>query len=400
MPPQTKIGIVFHAYQPEPQQEHIRQQIFKESYKPIVDFIKENPWVFVSIDITRSIAERWPQDFIDSVKMIYNRGQIEFFNVAAYHTLFPFMPDHAAKRQLELNRESYLNYFGVKSKIKGVFLPELAFSQRIVNPINETGHSFIIADDGPFVYQRSFLPSHLRAPQNWIPTINGCAVFLRSREWSQKVADRRYHCGECFARDLVAGQKQWREACGNDSDSYIILAWDWETNGHHHKDAVNNFIKPFYCEIARQNNECEICSLEQICGHFPQIPYESMPDGSWSTNTEDMKFGTPFPLWNHPFNPFHRAWNEFKEIVFSIVPSTNPPAELQYWLDRAFSSCAPWWAAKNDKEQRQIASWWFPHFTRIIKLLSEMRFPAEREKEKEAIINNLNELYKMMQNAI
>lgn len=83
--------------------------------------------------------------------------------------------------------------------------------------------------------------------------------------------DREVSSGGEFLREMLAGQREWRAKCGNNGNSYIILALDIETFGHHHKGAVEKFLIPFWEETRRLKNECEIVPLRYIFEEFSKI---------------------------------------------------------------------------------------------------------------------------------
>jgi len=356
------INFELHAYQPPTQLSKVLAEIYDTSYKPVIKLIENHKNISISLDITKSLFEKLPEEFAKRIKSLFFKKQIELINTSAYHYLLPLMPERVTKRQLALNKESLWTYFGAIPT--GLFPPELAFFPPLASIAKETGHDWLMADDELFVQRKIHLPEEKRTPQSWIPLLHDCGIMLRSRKWSNRVSFGQYKNGADFADELIEGQKQWQKKLNNSSDSYIILAIDFETFGHHPpKDSIERFFLPFFAEIIKREKECKISPLNFIFNHFPkyQISEWEMPSGSWST--DDLN--NPFPLWNHPDNRFHQLWNEFINIVFAVTSEKTDP-ELQSLLDKAFYSCTPWQFARNEKG---IASWCLPLFLRIIELL-------------------------------
>ncbi|MBU6415152.1 hypothetical protein KGQ34_02845, partial [Patescibacteria group bacterium] len=252
-----------------------------------------------------------------------------------------------------------------------------------------------VADDETFRYQRLALPDAEQVPQNWIPMIDDCGILLRSRHWSNMISDMRFpdHApfrGDMYLSRLLEGQRAWRNAVGNIGDSYLILAVDGETFGHHHKNAFADFLVPFFEEAQKRTAECRIVSLNDIFFSFKKIdmPREFLPEGSWSTSHEDMQNGIPYPLWAHPHNPFHVAWNKFFQHAFAYCGVHADDLQLQELMDSAFYSCSPWWATRDNPNDRKIAGWCLPMFKRIMELASQ------------EVRQELVESYRAMQNFI
>lgn len=361
------LGFHLHAYQPPTQSQAVIDQIFTESYDPVIRAVEENPEIFLSLDITKSLGERLPNDFLERVKTLYDKKKIVLVNTAAYHYLLPLCPDWIIKKQLDLNDYFLRDEFLQNGEMSGIFLPELAFAPGILPAIKTAGFKWVLADDAPFAWKRSRLPAKFRTPLDWVVWMRGRGILLRSSFWSEKIARGEYKDGNKFAEEMLTEHKRWRLVCNNYEDSYLILAVDFETFGHHHKGAIENFLVPFFKTITDLKIECRSVSLTKIFNHFPKVP-SYLPAGSWATSQEDLEQNIPYPLWNHPTNPFHQAWNEFMKLVFALS-SKNPEPQLGALLDQSFYSCSPWWAAHEGKDAREIAGWCLPKFKEIIDLL-------------------------------
>ncbi|MDP3770182.1 MAG: hypothetical protein U1A25_02010 [Candidatus Sungbacteria bacterium] len=365
------IGFHLHAYQPPTQRREVLDRIFQESYLPVIEVLENNDSAHLSLDIARSLGERLSVNFLDRIRALYNAGKIELVNTPAYHYLLPFVPDHILLRQLQLNEQFYQQYFmGPDDYLFGVFPPELACSPHTADSIKNAHYSWMMCDDEPCLFGRRHLSEHFRAPLNYIPLHNKTKMLLRSRMWSNHISHmREYSDGARFVRDLIEGQYQWSRAAGVDSDTYCILAVDFETFGHHHTNAIERFLIPFFKEIKKRDKECHLSTLTQISLIFLKQPVDNIfPQGSWSTSHADIARYIHYPLWNNPDNTFHRLWNEFMQLAFSAAERTDTESnpELTYLLDTAFYSCTPWQYSHGNYE---IASWCLPAFSRIVDLL-------------------------------
>lgn len=379
------LGFHLNAYQPFTQPKAMVDQIFTESYDPVIGAIEENPCIFLSLDITKSLGERLPPSFLLRIKNLYDKRRIALVNTAAYHYLLPLCPDWVVRRQLELNEQFYREEFIRNDALTGVFLPELAFSPKLAQTTLMAGYKWVLADDVPFAWKRHNLPSVFRVPQNWIAWMRGCRILLRSSLWSEKIARGEYKDGNRFAEEMLTEHKTWRVACNNTQDSYLVLAVDFETFGHHHKRAIGNFLIPFFEAITEFGRECKPVSLTAIVNRFPAVP-AFVPSGSWATSEENLERGIPFPLWNHPANPFHQAWNEFMNTVFSLISQESVP-ELRELSDAAFYSCSPWQYFHGNKA---VARWCLRSFERMIELLSPL--PLQKTALLQKNLKTINEL--------
>ena len=362
------LGFLLHAYQPWTQLEHIRRRIFYESYWPIISFANSYPGFTFSFDITLSIGEHLPNWFLKYMSDTYSRGKIELLNTSAYHYLLPLHDMATIRRQFRLNEDFYRENFINNDHLPGVFLPELAFSPDIAQNAPLYGFSWCMAEDWSYTYNRLNLPEERRSPLNWIPKCGPAGILVRSSYWSKRIAFGKYSTAEEFLEELIKGQLNWRAETGVNGDSYIILALDMETFGHHQRDGITNFLIPFFKKLLECEKIITVTPINKIFEKFPKVDHtQFFSSASWSTEKEHLDRGIAYPLWRHPTNLFHILWGEFAKRAYSKINQVqNKDAELEKLMDKAFYSCPLW---QYSYENKKIAYWCIPAFRRIAELL-------------------------------
>lgn len=368
------LGFLLHAYQPPTQPQHIIDTIFKESYLAIVEFLEHHSTAFLSLDIAKSLAERLPLEFLGRIKTLYKDKRIELVNTAAYHPILPLVTSATMERQLILNEEAYRMYFmESEENIPGVFPPELAIAPWIFPTISRLrrmrkGYQWILADDGPFEYERrrQCIPPQEEIPATWIPTSNNIGVLLRSRLWSERIAQQKYHHGAALFRELIQNENA-RTPCRMNQDTFLILAVDWEIFGHHHRHAIEKFLHPFFEELRAYAFQCCLSSMHAIYSLYPHIPW-TVPAGSWSTSEKDFLNANYFPFWLGKENVFHWHWYTLLTKVQNYAAEHQTDIPLQELIDKVVYSCTPWWQAQGNKI---IPRWAFPMINLIIADIKE-----------------------------
>jgi len=136
-----------------------------------------------------------------------------------------------------------------------------------------------------------------------------------------------------------------------DGDSYVILAMDGETFGHHRDGAINSFLKPFFEQITSLER-IRISSLDRILDEFP-LKECAVPSGSWSTTSGDLDAGEPFPLWNNSSNRDHKTYWEFLNFVLMECRKSNPEGVADS-VDKMLYSCPLWWASTSRESYSQV----------------------------------------------
>lgn len=386
----TRIVLHIHMYQPKTQRGEMLRQIFYQSYLPLIETTERHPEIKFSLDIAKSLGERLDPRYLGRINRLVRAGRIELVNTAAYHYLLPLEPYYMQVGQLRMNREFYRKHFP-DTQIFGVFPPECAVSPDVTFAVSSASESdWMLADDQPTSAARTDLPHEWRVPHNWIPEMppgpqmsHGLRILLRSHLWSETIANMRYQgpsgyyngppvqSGEEFLEKLLLGQQAWMRQCKT-SSGYVILAVDGETFGHHHSDAIQRFLIPFFKALSEESNARAALPSQLIYDdehRFPKRGNFSLISGSWASSEEELRCGIFFGRWNHPKNQFHCAWNRFKDITYASTAYPNPNPVLHKLLNTAFYSCSPWWAEKENPNDRKIAGWCLPMFRRIIQLL-------------------------------
>lgn len=380
------IALHLNAYQPPTQLSEVISRIMRESYEPVIAALEQNPHALISLNLTRCLGERLPKELLLRIRRLYSHQRIEFQNTAASHYLLPLVPPSVVLRQLALNLEFYREYFVGINEVSGIYLPELAFAPWLANVLKDAGYVWTMLDDGPFDWKRKGLAKDLRVPLTWVPihkdpsrkNDSGLICLLRSRYWSERIAQGKYDNGRNFADELLASHERWvqryfegvRASGYRQGDSYLLLVCDFETFGHHPvgpngpKDAIDRFLVPFLNRIAEASGRARLVTPSHIVERFERCDSTSdLVEGSWTTEEQHLIEGNPFYLWNHPANEFHRAWNEFMGATFRALLRDSTDPEFVRLTDQAFYSCSPWQYSYHDKG---VACWCLPMFQQIL----------------------------------
>jgi alpha-amylase/alpha-mannosidase (GH57 family) len=361
------LGFLLHIYQPPNQFPEVLDRIVNECYRPLLNPIVEREAHF-TLNMNWSLTEKLlvPQyeDVLALVRKGLEKKSLELTGSAAYHAILPLIPEAERKRQIELNLEKHKALWGDLYQPIGFFPPEMAYGPEILSAVQEAGYRWLITDDVPFACMHGF------APFDFIPKVNGMAVFLRSNFWSNRISlekdkDGKKYRGDQIALMLLEDLTRWF----NGSDGYLILAMDGETFGHHHKGYIEDFILPFLETLQQTKGKMRLLHLSEIYQLFPKVSKE-IPPGSWSTSPEDFWSGNFFPLWKSPKNQAHHLLWQLTDMALVSFE------KLRDKMDRSLNSCTFWWAATNPNALSPIT------LTGVDMLLDVIRIadPANLEK--------------------
>ena len=324
------IGLLLHFYQPPTQDPEIVKRIDEEGYRPLVEMLGE-AGKGVTINMNLSLTEQLSELAPETLQGFSALKRCSFTASGAYHPILPLIPEKEIERQIHLNDLCNRRFIGKAYDPRGVFPPEMALNTETVEKIGSLGYKWTITDDVPWVYAEREVPS------SWIPSVKGTAVFLRSNFWSNKISFHGVDGSE-MAESLVRDLYQWTGR----EDSYVVIAMDGETFGHHRKDAIDSFLLPFLEEISIIDN-IRISTLDEILEAFP-LREVDLPSGSWSTTAEDLKNGEPYPLWNSSGNSNHSSYWKLLNFVLNNHRTIRTEGVAEA-VDKMLSSCPLWWAS-------------------------------------------------------
>ncbi|TFF95737.1 MAG: hypothetical protein EU544_02145 [Promethearchaeota archaeon] len=340
-------GFLFHIYQPPTQLHYVLKNIVNESYRPIIEALREHPHAKITLNINGTLTEQLNDfgltDVIEGLATLGSRGQIEFTGSAKFHPLLPLIPEPEIKRQIKLNNETNQHFFGKAYNPKGFFPPEMAVSEEVLTSVRDMGFEWIIMSG-----IANTLPEF---PTNYISSHpNGLKLIFRDDYVSIDCAFDKINNVGAFVERLY-----YRHT---GEDYYVVLAMDGETFGHHVPHAIRDFLIPLFDAIPHRD-DIKICAISEIIERFPQGTEQKPRASSWSTMPYDLAHDVPFPLWQDPENTIHFEQHRFFMYALTLVHLAYKYREsmdderkrifdtARNLLDRGIHSCQQWWASKR-----------------------------------------------------
>lgn len=324
---------ILHAYQPPDWDPQIVDRVARESYGPLATFLEATPSVHITLNITGSLcdqlAARGRQSLLRRFGDLARRGQIELMTTPKYHALLPFVTPEELERQVAENSAALRTYLGVTDEPTGFFPPELAVDESSGRLIERLGQRWVVLDELAAVGRFGAIDAQPTA--RWTGT--EVQILFRHRGLSDYLAFQAIEDVPRFT-DLV-------RSLGFRGDA-LVTAMDAENLGHHRPAAAGAWQRL----VTRPDVETITASALL---RFPTKVAALLPQPtSWSTDDHDLAQGAPFPLWDHPENPVHRALHRLARAARDLlVAHRDHPGytEARRRLDRAQASDVYWWAS-------------------------------------------------------
>jgi alpha-amylase/alpha-mannosidase (GH57 family) len=216
---------LLHFYQPPTQTHDVLARIVEESYRPLLAVLTEHRNARVAIKmngvLTEILAEHGHRGVLDSLRMLGERGQVEFVGSGRYHPILPLIPEAERVRSIADNARINRKFIGAAWQARGFFPPEMCYSGDILPSVASSGHEWItlsgVACPAEWPLDRVYrVPAEGRTMH----------VLFRDDVRSNRISFRETH-PHAFIEDL--------SRVGGGKDAYVVTAMDAETYGHHIK---------------------------------------------------------------------------------------------------------------------------------------------------------------------
>ena len=370
---------LLHFYQPPTTSHHILRKVAAEGYRPLLAVLLEQPLARIAVNmnavLTEMLLEHGLGDIVDNLRILAERGQIEFVGSGKFHPILPLIPESERQRSIADNARSNHQAFADAWKPRGFFPPEMCYSGAITESIAAAAHEWLILSG---VACPSEWPTHVvyRVPAD----SRSLAVLFRDDARSNRVSFRETNAVD-FVDDL--------SRVGAGMPAYVLTAMDAETFGHHVPGWERDFLAATYERIAaqeakpadRQHSLVTTVLPSELLDLFPAGPVVEPLPSSWSTTRDDIAAHNPYPLWHSPGNRLHELQWEYVDHCIDLLAVAQRYADSE--LSRQFAhfaaegfqpalhSCQFWWASRRPM-------WDVPMVHRGFQLLHEVALNASK----------------------
>ncbi|MFA7169472.1 MAG: hypothetical protein WC178_01330 [Candidatus Paceibacterota bacterium] len=355
-----------HIYQPPEQNEHIFHEVARESYFEIAKFFDLYDGLKLTMNLSGSLLEqliKYQYDtLLDDFRRAFTGGEMELVGSAMYHPILPFLPESEIERQILLDEKIKQEIFGKEYERRGFYIPEMAYSRKVAEVLDEMGFKWIILDEISF---NGKLDSFDKEKIYKIKELN-LRVIFRDR----KVSD--YFVPEKIKE--ISGQ-----IIGKNKN--IITATDGELYGHHHQDFYNK------TKAAFTDGNIRSLKASDFIEEFGSDDLEEIDpiDSNWESQEEDLENNIPFSYWNVAENEIQKQMWGLAYLVIESVESRRDDDRYDLarrLLDKGLSSCH-FWAASGKQSTIWKDTIWNPDVIErgALFLIRSMRSVCEMDVE-------------------
>jgi 4-alpha-glucanotransferase len=145
------LGLVIHNHQPVGNFPWVFQQVYEESYLPMIEALEQHPNVRLSLHYTGSLLDWFDEaqpEFLWRLAALVQRNQIEIVSGGYYEPILPSIPDDDKIAQIRRLTERLSRDFGVNAS--GMWIAERVWEPSLPRLIRNAGIEWTILDDVHF----------------------------------------------------------------------------------------------------------------------------------------------------------------------------------------------------------------------------------------------------------
>jgi hypothetical protein len=143
-----QFGLLIHNHQPVGNFPWVFQQVYEESYFPLIAALERHPLVRLALHYTGSLLDWIEQahpEFLARVAALVGRGQVEIVSGGYYEPILPAIPDDDKTAQILRLNSAIKRFFGVEPD--GMWLAERVWEPGLPRFLREAGIVWTILDD-------------------------------------------------------------------------------------------------------------------------------------------------------------------------------------------------------------------------------------------------------------
>ena len=332
-----------HFHQPVGNFEEILERAYQNCYKPFLDVFSKYPDLKMAFHISGNLLdyfeEKYPE-FLDKVKALVDKGQVEIIGGGFYEPIFQAIPKIDRIGQIEMLTRFSENRFGVRPI--GLWVPERVWSPEIIPELNVCGMKYAILDDAHLIkagVDKDNLYGYFLTGEEDAKI----AIFPSDKALRYTIPFRPPRETMDYFKSIMAKKQDPLFTYGDDAEKFG--EWPYTHAWVYKKGWLNSFFK----DLTRNIRWIETIKFSDCLSLFkplkdvriPEASYEEMMEwanGSW------MNYLERYPESNQMHKRMWHTSQRIKDLVCSdkVAMKRDRLAEAKRELFKAQTNCSYW----------------------------------------------------------
>ena len=278
------LGLLLHNHQPVGNFPWVFQQVYEESYLPMIEALERHPQVRLSLHYTGSLldwfAEAQPT-FLERIAALIKRGQVEIVGGGYYEPILPSIPDSDKLTQIRRLSERLAQDFGIEPT--GMWIAERVWEPNLPRFLREAGIEWTILDDVHFknvgLEDRDLYGYYATEDQSSV-----LKVYATSKALRYTVPWRPVHETIETLRSLATFDGNRIAVMGDDGEKF----GSWPETGPYcwGHDGQSGWVEEFFTALEQNSGWLHTTPLGEYARAYPALGRIYIPTSSYIEMTE------------------------------------------------------------------------------------------------------------------
>lgn len=291
-------GMCLHFHQPVGNFDNILERAYQDCYKSFLDVFEKYPDIKMSFHFSGCLLDYFEDkhpDFLDRVKVMADRGQVEIVGGGYYEPIFISIPEKDRLGQIKMMAGYIKKRFGRKAQ--GMWTPERVWSPELVRDFNRAGMKYSILDDEHFIkagLDKDELSGYfLTGEKN-----KEMAIFPSSKPLRYMIPFKMHEEVINYFREAASKKSGSLLTYGDDAEKFgeWPFTHDWVYN--------QGWLNKFFEELTKNKDWIVTVRLSDYMNSNPPIKKVKIPEASYQemmewSNGSWMNFLKKYPETNH-----------------------------------------------------------------------------------------------------
>jgi len=322
-------GMCLHFHQPIGNFDDIIERAYQNCYKSFLDVFERYPDIKMAFHFSGCLLDYFEAnhpDYLDRVKAMVARGQVEIVGGGYYEPIFTSIPERDRLGQIKMMAGYVKKRFG--QKVQGIWTPERVWIPELAEDFNKAGMKYSILDDEHFVkagLNKDDLSGYFTTGEK----NKEIAIFPSSKLLRYMIPFKMPHEIMGYFRQARDGRDHPLLTYGDDAEKFgeWPFTYDWVYK--------QNWLNKFFEELTRNKEWIITVRLSDYLKSNPAIKKIKIPEASYQEMME----------WSHG------SWMNF----LKKYPETNQMVRKMHYVSAKISKAEGIGHRTEDKERLKEA---------------------------------------------
>ncbi|HVB22270.1 MAG TPA: alpha-amylase/4-alpha-glucanotransferase domain-containing protein [Ktedonobacteraceae bacterium] len=278
------LGLLLHNHQPVGNFPWVFEQVYAESYAPMIAALERHPAVRISLHYTGSLLdwlEETHPEFLQRIALLVQRNQVEMVSGGYYEPILPSIPDADKLGQIRRLTQRIQRDFSTQAT--GMWIAERVWEPGLPRFLREAGIEWTILDDVHFK-NVGLEDSDLYGYYATEDQSDVLKVYATSQSLRYTIPWRPVHETIENLRSLATTDGQRIIVMGDDGEKFgswpETAPYCWGANGH------SGWIDEFFTALEQNSTWLHTLPLGEYARNYPALGRIYIPTSSYIEMTE------------------------------------------------------------------------------------------------------------------